>query len=243
MPKSPASPPGQAARALGPAQRARARPARRRGIAGEGDALVEHHGEIDAQRPLVSDDTLRGEAQQGAVEMAAERDAVVVDLAQSGEAEDLEAATVDEQRSPPAGKGVQSAEFDDPANARPQRQMVEVGEGHVGPQLFELPGGDPLDRAEGSDRHEGRGRDLAVPRAQPTTARVAVAGEDLEAHLTRSETGAAASAQGLAVPRSRSSTRTSTSGGRSSRKRASGTTALRRMFSNRYSVRSPSPST
>ncbi len=79
----------------------------------------------------------RREAQAGAVEVAAEGDAVVVDRAQRGEAEDLEAAAVGEQRPRPADEPVQAAEAGDRLDAGPHRQVVEVAQQDLRARLLE----------------------------------------------------------------------------------------------------------
>ena len=56
------------------------------------DELVEHHRDVGAQQLLDLDRALRRQPMRAPVEVARERDAVVVDAAQVGEAEDLEAA-------------------------------------------------------------------------------------------------------------------------------------------------------
>src|SRR6185369_9910539 len=61
-----------------------------------GGALVEHHGDVDAEAALHLDDVFRREAQRRAVEMAAEGDPALVHLAQGAQAEHLEAAAVGE---------------------------------------------------------------------------------------------------------------------------------------------------
>ena len=65
---------------------------------------------------------------RAAVDVRAELDARIRDLAQRREAEDLIAAAVGEDRPVPAHEAVQAAELADELRARPQGQVVGVGE-------------------------------------------------------------------------------------------------------------------
>jgi hypothetical protein len=65
-------------------------------------------------------------------------------------------------------------------DARPQRQVVEVGEEDLGAGGLELLRRDPLDRPEGADRQEGRRLDGAVRSGEPAAARRAAGRENLE---------------------------------------------------------------
>ncbi len=112
--------------------------------------------------------------------MAAKGHAPGVDPSQARQAEDLIAAAVGEDRALPAAEGVQTAELDDGVDAGPQRQVVVVGEQDRGAELGQTPRIEPLDRAQGADRHEGRGLDHAVRRLQPAAAGGAVAGDDVK---------------------------------------------------------------
>ncbi len=67
-----------------------------------------------------------------AVEMRAEDDAALLDLAQSGERHDLEAAGIGEDRMRPAHEPVQAAERRDALGAGPQHQVIGVAEQDVG---------------------------------------------------------------------------------------------------------------
>ena len=66
-----------------------------------GDALVERHHDVDAER-LHARPRPRVRKMAGAVEVRAERHALLVDLAQRREAEDLVAAAVGEDRRRPS---------------------------------------------------------------------------------------------------------------------------------------------
>ena len=93
-------------------------------------------------------------------------DAVVGQLAQLREAEDLVAPAVGEHRARPVHECVEPPEAQDPFVARTEVQVVGVAQdeaGTRGPDLFK---GDRLDRPDRSHRHEDRGGDAAVAGGQ-----------------------------------------------------------------------------
>ena len=110
-----------------------------------------------------------------------------------GEAEDLEAAAVGEDRAVPAHERVQPAERRDRFLARPQRQVVRVGQDHLRAGLAQAAGVDALDGALRADRHEGRHFDRAMRRGEACSAaqRAGVVVQKLEAewrwHVHESE--------------------------------------------------------
>jgi hypothetical protein len=109
-----------------------------------------------------------------AVDMALEGHALFVELAQARERHDLEAAAVGQDRPLPADKIVQSAEPRNTLGARTQHQMIGIAEDDVGakiPHLIEIHG---LDRANGSDRHEGRRADRSARRQDLAAARFTI---------------------------------------------------------------------
>ena len=89
-----------------------------------------------------------------AVEMRAERDAVVVDRAQVAQADHLVAAGVGQDRPVPGHELVQAAEALDALVAGPQVQVVGVAQDDLGADLVEVVGIERLDRGVGADRHE-----------------------------------------------------------------------------------------
>src|SRR4029077_15437597 len=207
----------------------------RRALDRPGGALVEHHGDVHPHPPLAVNHGPGGEAEGGAVEVAAEGDAAGVHGAQPAQAEDLEAAAVGEDRPAPAGEGVQAAQLLDGVDPRPQGEVVEVGEHHGGPRRLQLLGGDPLDGAEGAPGHERRRVHRPAGRGQAPAAGLAFCGEDFERQ-----------AQGLpfVLPsRLRSTVRVDTPGGSLRTKRSWGIGAFRFMSLNWYSTESPSGST
>ena len=117
-----------------------------------------------------------------AVDVRAERDAVVVDLVDRGEREHLEAAGVGEDRPVPRGEPVQPARGLHHLEPGPQVQVIRVAEDdpRVERRRAQLVGGHRLDRPERADRHEHRRRDVAARRVQDAGARVAQRREQLE---------------------------------------------------------------
>ena len=99
---------------------------------------------------------------QAAVDVRAERDAVWVDLAHLGQAEDLEAARVGEHRARPAHEAVQAAKVGDQLGARPQVEMVGVAQDQAGAQLVQVARGQRLDGRLRADRGKNGCLELAV---------------------------------------------------------------------------------
>ena len=86
-------------------------------------------------------DFLGREAVRGAVDVALEGDAVVVDLALlSARREDLEAARVGQDRAVPVHEGVQAAHLGDQLVAGPQVEVVGVGQHQARAQFVQLRG-------------------------------------------------------------------------------------------------------
>ena len=117
---------------------------------------------------------------QGAIEMGAERDAVVVDGSMLGQRENLVAATVGEQRVRPLH------EPDDPSMCRygfrtwAKPQMVGVGQDDAGTRRLDVLWRERLDGRLGSDRHERRRLDRGARRGELTAPRVAIHRIDLK---------------------------------------------------------------
>ena len=97
-----------------------------------------------------------------AVEVAGEGHAVIVDLAQVGQAEDLEAAGIGQDRSVPGHEPMQPAQARDPLGGRAKVEVVRIPEDHLGTGVAQVPRGERLDGGLGADRHELRGLDDAV---------------------------------------------------------------------------------
>ena len=145
-------------------------------------ALVEGHGDVGSQAGLNLRGPLGGQQVPGPVHVGAEAGALLADRAAPPQAEHLVAAAVGQQRSRPAGEAVQAAGVGNQRVARPQEQVVRVGEDDLRPQVEEVAVGDRLDRAAGADRHEGGRLHHAVRRRELPAARepVGVAHAKLE---------------------------------------------------------------
>ncbi len=85
-----------------------------------GQAFVEHHHDVAAERHLHIDGRLRREQVRIAVQMRAEQHAFLGDLAQSVQTEDLETSRIGQDRPRPGHEPVQPAEFADGLVPRPQ---------------------------------------------------------------------------------------------------------------------------
>src|SRR5437899_1482354 len=168
------------ARALGPAQRQRERALGGLARGRIGQALVERHRDVGAERPLDLDDRLRRQKARGPVERRAELDAVVAALAELGQAEDLEDAGVGEDRAVPAHEAVQAAEVAHDVRTRAEQQVVGVTEDDLRAGGLEVFGRERLDRRLGANGHEDRRVHHAVRGGEPAAARGAVGREDLE---------------------------------------------------------------
>ena len=107
------------------------------------------------------------EAVDRAVEVAAERHAVVVDDPQVAERDDLEAAGVGQDRPVPGHEPMQAAEPLDPLVAGPQVEVVRVGQDDRRADLDEVVRVERLDRGVRADRHELRRLDDPVGQRQP----------------------------------------------------------------------------
>ena len=141
----------------------RRRPARRR----RHDRLVEGDRDVRAERLLDRDRVLRGEAVGRAIDVAAERHAVLVDDPQIAERHDLVSARVGQDRPVPGHEAVQPAKPLDALVAGAQVQVVRVGEDDRGAGRRDLVGIERLDRRVRADRHELRRLDDAVRQFQP----------------------------------------------------------------------------
>ena len=73
-----------------------------------------------------------------------------------GQAEELKAAAVGEDGPVPAHEGVQAAQVADHGFARPQGEVIGVGQHHLRPGLAELLDFQPLDASLGGHGHKGR---------------------------------------------------------------------------------------
>ena len=133
--------------------------------------MVQAHGHVGPERLLDRRGPLGRQLEQPAVEVRPEGHALVGDPVPLGQAEDLEAARVGEDRPVPAHERVQAAERGHHLLTRPKRQVIGVGQEHPRAGRSELVGRQPLDRRLRADRHERRRLDRPVRRLQQAGSR------------------------------------------------------------------------
>ena len=171
------------ARALGPAQRQRQRALGRLTGGGIRQTFVERHRDVGAERALDVDDRLRRQEARRAVEGRAELDAVVAELADLREAEDLEAAGIGQDGAAPSHEAMESAEVAHDVGAGTQQEMIGIAEHDLRAGGLEVLGRERLDGGLRADGHEdGRVHD-AVARGELAAARGAVGRRHFEPHL------------------------------------------------------------
>jgi hypothetical protein len=143
-------------------------------------ALIERHDDVGAQADLSGHGTLRTEEVRGAIEVRTKRHALVGNLAQVVQAENLEAAGIGEDGSRPRHEAVQAAELADGFDSRTQIEVIGVAQKNLHAEFFE---NILRDRFHGPDRahgHEHRSLDLAMRREQASGPGPACAGIDME---------------------------------------------------------------
>ena len=130
-------------------------------------AFVEHHHDVAAESQLHVDGRFRREHVPVAIQMRLKRDALVGDLAQTAQAEDLEAARIGQDGARPGHEAVQPAQAADQFVAGPQKQMIGVGQQDAHVQIVgQIALRESLDRGLRAHRHEDRRLDGAVRRVQ-----------------------------------------------------------------------------
>ena len=106
-------------------------------ISGIFDALVEDHGDVRTERLLNLDGFFRREEMFRTVQVRTEHDAVIGDLAEIGEAENLKAAGIGEDRPRPGHETMQAAELANQLVARTQIEMIRVAKQNLNAQIGE----------------------------------------------------------------------------------------------------------
>ena len=134
----------------------------------------------EPSRILHLDGALRRQLHHGAVEVRAEGDALLRDLAQRRQRHHLEAAGIGEDRIRPAHERVQPAERGDPLGGRPQHQVIGIAEQNLGAGGAHVVMMHALDRGRRADRHERRRVHDTVRRRHLAGARGAVGGREAE---------------------------------------------------------------
>ncbi len=141
---------------LRPAQRQLHRPLHFLALGRQRDALIELHDDVAVEQRLDLDRALRRQLIGRPVDMRAEGDALLGELAQLGQRHHLEAAAVGQDRPLPVHEIMQPAQRRHLLGARPQHQMIGVAEEDIRPGLAHLLGIHGFHRAHGAHRHEGR---------------------------------------------------------------------------------------
>lgn len=107
----------------------------------------------------------------GTVEMRTKTHAVVGDFAEIGEAENLIAAGISEDRAAPGHERMQAAELADQDLSGAKVKMVGVGENDFGAESFERFLSETLDCGGGANGHENGRFDDAMRRGKKATPR------------------------------------------------------------------------
>ena len=161
-----------------PSERARGRVARARFVSGRFDAFVEHHDDVRAERDFDFERFLGRKKMLGAVEVRAERDAVIGHLAQFAQAENLKAAGIGEDRMRPGHEPVQPAHRANQLMAGTQVKVIGVSEKNLHAELFEVLLRLALHRCRRAHRHKRRRFDHAVRRREAPEARAGRIGRE-----------------------------------------------------------------
>ncbi len=159
-----------------------------------GRAFVEGHGDVDAHLRLDLDRRFRREEVRRAVEMTAELDPLLPDLADAGQGKDLEPARIRQHGPVPAHEAVHAPELLQQVRPRAEHEVVRVVEDDLGtecrllaagrwvpaPELLQLIRRQALDAGQRPHRHEDRRLDRAVRSRDPAAARRSIRVEQLE---------------------------------------------------------------
>src|SRR5258708_4870208 len=168
-----------------------------------GRTLVEGHGDIHAHACLDLHRFLGAEEVGAAIQVAAELDPLLPDLADRRQRKELEPARVREDGPVPSLETMHPSEPLEQVDAGAKHQVIGIVEddpgagrdviaetvAHIRAQLFELVGRQRLDRAECADRHEHRGVDDAVPGLDPSSPGSSVDAEKLKRDARRCQWG------------------------------------------------------
>ena len=119
-----------------------------------GNAFIEHHRDVAAQRGLNFHCDFRRNECSSAVDVILERDAVLGDFAQLRERKNLEPAAIGENRAIPTHEVVQAAKMFDDVESRPNEQVVGVSQNNLRIQFAEFARTNRFYRTLCADRHE-----------------------------------------------------------------------------------------
>ena len=132
----------------------------RRGIL---HAFIECHCDGRAEMRLNAHTLLRPHENASAVHMGAEGHALLLDLAELRERENLKSAGIGQCGAVPAGKALQAAHLPDDLIAGADMEMIGIAEHDLTADRFEVTGGEcALDCTGGRDIHEARCLEVAV---------------------------------------------------------------------------------
>ena len=143
-------------------------------------AVVQRHGDIGAQLQLHIHRVLGRQPDVGAIDGRTETHALLGDLAQAFQAENLEAAGVGEDRAGPVHKTMQATMQVNDVGTGAQHQVKGVAETDVGAEAFELFRRHSLHSSVGPHRHKRRRFDHAVGKSEATEARGAIGCQELK---------------------------------------------------------------
>ena len=150
-------------------------------------AFVEHHRDIAPERGLDLHRDLRRDERRRTIDVVLKIDALFRDLAQLRQRENLVTAAVGQDRPIPIHEPMQSAEFSNHVEPRPNEQMIRVPENDLRLQLNQLARADRFHAPLRPHRHKRRRLDHAVRGGEPPASglRSVVPGEQLKhvAHL------------------------------------------------------------
>jgi hypothetical protein len=147
---------------------------------GRGHTLIKRHQDVRPDGSLRLDAAFRAQPNEGIVDIAFEFGVFLAQRAASRQREYLIAAGIGQNRSRPVHEGVDPVEFFEDCNARPQHQMIGVGEEDLGAALEQV--FTPL-RTHGCVRahgHEGRRQDFVVTRRETRRTRARAGGRGFE---------------------------------------------------------------
>ena len=168
--------------APGPAQREFHRGARLGHARGVRRALVEHHDDVRVEDALDAHGLLGREEQRITVHRRLEPHALLADLSQRAETEDLESPGIGEYWPLPTHEAVEPAVRLDHLQAGTQPQVKGIAEHDVRAELDELCRTHCFHRPIRAHGHEGRCLDAAVGGGHDPAARGAVGGEKFKLH-------------------------------------------------------------
>ena len=120
-----------------------------------------------------------------AIDVGLKGHAILIQLSEFGERHDLEPAGIGQDRPRPVHEFMQAAERRDPLRARPQHEMIGVGEHDIGAERLYRFGMHRLDGASRADRHEGRRTDRSAGSCDKSRARRPVLAQNVETENTR----------------------------------------------------------